>query len=858
MLFGLIFLLFSFSVFAADCPNREPITVACECDGLSYTSGYCCYYDPGAGNVTWQSTTCGYTKWSPHWGHILTAKEDYRYYPSSTRSAEVIWSALNHDLIITFDTADEIIPFNPNIPFYEYKTDLTFGTSTSDQQYLDLVAFASAGGYNLEDAFVHFSEDTVIDVYSSGQVSITGCPVTPVQSCRAMTSIWTSDRWIVNVKSDLAKNFRAYQFNLITTTPSPGGNVLEGLFLDEHPYFPHEIGNAQLVSGGGILEYGGVSIDDVGNQGVSGPYYADVNNFLAAIENGMQPDKKLIPNHAEYCVRPEAIGQSLAASGAFFEFMLDQYREKYRVVEMWDTGNQLMSAGKIVVFSTRQRGDSQRSDRNKITELAMYYLGKDVENKLAYFDILGGWNHPYTYHWIYAQEVDIGTPTSDYYIYQTGTDPNGWNYDIFARNFTKALVLFRPSESWAYTTYDDTTMVTVNLPEIMTPIDGDGNPLTPLNQIILRNAEGAILLSSGMDSCGNGTIEAGEQCDDDNLINGDGCNIICQIESGWECVGEPSVCTELCGNGVIDTGEDCDGTNLNGQTCEGLGYESGALACTGSCVFDTLSCVVPPGISGLTAWTTANSDTLIHTIPSGNDRFLVVASSYEDDGFGNAPDVSSITYGGQLLAFVNRTFVGSPYVAHAELWYLDESGIAAASDSTITLAWAGTAPSDPVLSAGAFENVDQISPITESKVANTALGTPNPLEIQLNTYVGGYGVAVYHQGDAGVFTWNNGWTKETESVSGSSTQTVGTHFELTLGQTIASAQFQDDVRRHVVVGATLNPTDTQSACTLPYDFGTCDCIDNLELLNTINGWYADKIGMAELILNIKTWKICSD
>jgi len=45
--------------------------------------------------------------------------------------------------------------------------------------------------------------------------------------------------------------------------------------------------------------------------------------------------------------------------------------------------------------------------------------------------------------------------------------------------------------------------------------------------------------------CGNGLIESGEQCDDNNLVNGDGCSLICNIESGWTCNSEPSVCSQI-------------------------------------------------------------------------------------------------------------------------------------------------------------------------------------------------------------------------------------------------------------------------------------------------------------------------
>lgn len=42
--------------------------------------------------------------------------------------------------------------------------------------------------------------------------------------------------------------------------------------------------------------------------------------------------------------------------------------------------------------------------------------------------------------------------------------------------------------------------------------------------------------------CGNGLIQTGEQCDDGNTIDGDGCSSTCQVEDGFVCTGEPSLC----------------------------------------------------------------------------------------------------------------------------------------------------------------------------------------------------------------------------------------------------------------------------------------------------------------------------
>jgi hypothetical protein len=58
------------------------------------------------------------------------------------------------------------------------------------------------------------------------------------------------------------------------------------------------------------------------------------------------------------------------------------------------------------------------------------------------------------------------------------------------------------------------------------------------------------------------------------------------------CQYDETACvpTEDCGNGDIDAGEQCDGTNLNNQTCATQGFDGGTLLCTGGCQFQTSGC----------------------------------------------------------------------------------------------------------------------------------------------------------------------------------------------------------------------------------------------------------------------------
>ncbi|MEW7986242.1 MAG: DUF4215 domain-containing protein [Candidatus Thiodiazotropha sp.] len=104
----------------------------------------------------------------------------------------------------------------------------------------------------------------------------------------------------------------------------------------------------------------------------------------------------------------------------------------------------------------------------------------------------------------------------------------------------------------------------------------------------------ALLLVSGSGfgaQCGDGIYDsaAGEQCDDGNTIDGDGCSSSCQVEPicgdgivdtdiGEACDdgntidedGCSSSCQvePMCGDGVVDEGEACDdGNNMNGDGC---------------------------------------------------------------------------------------------------------------------------------------------------------------------------------------------------------------------------------------------------------------------------------------------------
>jgi cysteine-rich repeat protein len=124
------------------------------------------------------------------------------------------------------------------------------------------------------------------------------------------------------------------------------------------------------------------------------------------------------------------------------------------------------------------------------------------------------------------------------------------------------------------------------------------------------------------EACGNGAIAWAEQCDDGNIVNGDGCNATCQLESGATCTvdvlpvigvcdtaGTGSVSGNVCGNGLVAWAEICDDSNtVNGDGCSATcTLETGATCAvdvlpvigvcdnggTGSVIPDTTPPIVP-------------------------------------------------------------------------------------------------------------------------------------------------------------------------------------------------------------------------------------------------------------------------
>lgn len=113
---------------------------------------------------------------------------------------------------------------------------------------------------------------------------------------------------------------------------------------------------------------------------------------------------------------------------------------------------------------------------------------------------------------------------------------------------------------------------------------------------------GGVCPKTCIDTCGNGRLDAGEECDATSTRAS--CTDL-GFESGTttcteECTIDTAACkpatNATCGNGKVETGEQCDG-GVKGLTCEDFGLGSGSLSCT-ACKITTTGCTGQTGTCG--------------------------------------------------------------------------------------------------------------------------------------------------------------------------------------------------------------------------------------------------------------------
>jgi len=168
------------------------------------------------------------------------------------------------------------------------------------------------------------------------------------------------------------------------------------------------------------------------------------------------------------------------------------------------------------------------------------------------------------------------------------------------------------------------------------------------------SATGTFDIRFAVTACGNGTVEAGETCDDGNTMAGDGCNATCAIESPFMCSGSPSVCTN-----IMSLGDTCaapllvtafptaySNANFNQFTNDIVPQTPSCAATSSGAGRDVIFQVTVPAGKTLTATGSGGLDTVRNLLPACNNT--TACTSAVDD-----PDDGPVTFTNNTAAPVD-------------------------------------------------------------------------------------------------------------------------------------------------------------------------------------------------------------
>ncbi|OHB23598.1 MAG: hypothetical protein A3I22_03050 [Parcubacteria group bacterium RIFCSPLOWO2_02_FULL_40_12] len=117
-------------------------------------------------------------------------------------------------------------------------------------------------------------------------------------------------------------------------------------------------------------------------------------------------------------------------------------------------------------------------------------------------------------------------------------------------------------------------------------------------------------------------------------VSGAGNNLGGCVAAGASCGGAPP---PSCGNGTINSGEQCDGSNLGGQTCALQGFTGGTLSCNSNCTFNTSSCTSDPGPDpGIGT---------VRVIANTSDAYYLIFPDGTRNGWNSSHDFTSVPTG---------------------------------------------------------------------------------------------------------------------------------------------------------------------------------------------------------------------
>jgi uncharacterized repeat protein (TIGR01451 family) len=329
---------------------------------------------------------------------------------------------------------------------------------TDTNELTQLASIATARGKDIEEAFLHYYDDTTVTYTDGRTITIKGYgggTAATLKDARVRNLIWTDERYIYNLKSPLVSELKGTMFRAVLTSALKP----DGIFVDENN--PLQSFIAQPTAGGHIREYANKNRDDA-----AAGYVTDVTAIYALVNEAMGHDgpfgdRYLFPNMAEWVDIFLDLGLH-SADGAATEILIQEVQPRsphlYDLAKLYADANKIFLAtqGGYDPVVTSVGNYTSAMDRHQMYALSEYWIAK--QGKSTYYSQYPSSYVPMSQWWCKSREYDIGAVVDPLYsVWQTGADSVGQNYTIYKRTYTKALVLSRPKIGWTYSDYSTQT-----------------------------------------------------------------------------------------------------------------------------------------------------------------------------------------------------------------------------------------------------------------------------------------------------------------------------------------------------------------------------------------------------------------
>jgi len=385
---------------------------------------------------------------------------------------------------VTFDPPKDWVPSTLTAGgdrFYSVRFRVTSGTAAQGAELLTVFGrdYVTANGQQTGTipAF-DYAADKDGDGYLKDSEYATrqaGLDARFVHESRLFYPYYGQMRFVTNPSTAAVRHWAAdYHERLLDSMP-----LADGVFMD----------NAT-----GKIPFAGVSVLEP-----TGTFSDDSGALMSAVSRAIAP-KWVLANTAGGATTADGITAGSAA--VFEEFLIRPMSANWS--EVGDAANlaarRLNTDGRpFLVIDASPEGGARHDARTQVGTLAYYYLLADPERTFLMFFGGDSPSSTWTEHWSPAVGVNVGAPTAAMRVFATGTDPANaaLTYQVLAREYEKALVLFKPlsyAQGKGEGTTADATATTHQLGGTYRVVNSTGTLGQFVTSITLRNGEGAILL----------------------------------------------------------------------------------------------------------------------------------------------------------------------------------------------------------------------------------------------------------------------------------------------------------------------------------------------------------------------------